>query len=529
MTCALRVRRSTAELRRHGQKNCIRPATFRVIASGVLHRMVQGEAKQSRVVYDCFGPSGLAMTEVEFPASFVAALLAMTEKRLRQGRVFHAPKRHTKFRMKLSGVPKNWDRRTSIIAPVGPATTEATTIRHVTDAGVDVVRLNFAHEQPDEHARRYEAVRTSERESGRTVAVLQDLAGHEIRVGRLRDGALELRQGQPLVITADEVVGSNGTISTSYPGLPRNVRAGDRILLDDGTLKLIASSTAAAAVTSRCVRGGILREHKGINLPGISVDLPAMTDKDVKDLAFGVRLGVDYIALSFVQRAKDVSLARQAITERGGQIPLIAKLEKAEAINALDEIIKEADGVMVARGDLGVDLDPEWVPVLQKTILQKANAAGIPVIIAPQMLVSMVHSPRPTRAETSAADTAILDGTDAVMLSAETAVGEYPVEAVTMMDRIARAAESSTPSMFGARGPAERSTTISMAHAAATIAHEVRARAIVVMTRSGVTGQLLSKLRPHSPVVEVTAQETAARRLVVWWVGEWRDATLKEK
>jgi len=419
--------------------------------------------------------------------------------------------------MKLSGVPKNWDRRTSIIATLGPATSDATKIRQLIDAGVDVVRLNFAHGEPDEHARRYEAVRTSERESGRTVAVLQDLAGHKIRVGRLREGALELRQGQPLVITADEVVGSDGTISTNYPGLPRNVRAGDRILLDDGTLELVVESTTTAAVTTRCVRGGILREHKGINLPGISVDLPAMTDKDVKDLAFGVRLGVDYIALSFVQRAKDVSLARQAITERGGQIPLIAKLEKAEAINALDEIIKEADGVMVARGDLGVELDPEWVPVLQKTIIQKANTAGIPVIIATQMLESMVHSPRPTRAETSDVANAILDGTDAVMLSAETAVGEYPVEAVTMMDRIARAAESSTPSMFGARGPAERSTTISMAHAAATIAHEVRARAIVVMTRSGLTAQLLSKLRPHEPLIAFTEQETTARRLALWW------------
>src|SRR5438552_7949693 len=281
--------------------------------------------------------------------------------------------------MKLSGVPKNWDRRTSIIATLGPATSDAKKIRALIDAGADVVRLNFAHGEPDEHARRYEAVRTAERETGRTVAVLQDLAGHKIRVGRLRAGPL----------------------------------------------------------------------------------------------------------------------ARQAIAERGAQTPLIAKLEKAEAINALDEIIKEADGVMVARGDLGVELDPEWVPVLQKTIIQKANAAGIPVIIATQMLESMVHSPRPTRAETSDVANAILDGTDAVMLSAETAVGEYPVEAVTMMDRIARAAESSTPSMFGARGPAEPSTTISIAHAAATIAHEVPARAIVVMTRSGLTAQLLSKLRPH--------------------------------
>src|SRR3989449_730407 len=291
-------------------------------------------------------------------------------------------------------------------------------IRDLIASGVDVMRLNFAHGEASERAHRYEAVRAGEREVGRTVAVLQDLAGHKIRVGRLRDGALELREGQSLIIPADEVDGSDRTISTNYPGLPRNVHKGDRILLDDGTLELIVESTTATAVTTRCVRGGILKEHKGVNLPGVSVDLPAMTAKDLKDLEFGIRLGVDYVALSFVQQAKDVALARQVIAERGAAIPIIAKLEKAEAINALDEIIKEADGVMVARGDLGVELDAEWVPVLQNTIIQKANAAGIPVIIATQMLESMVHSPRPTRAETSDVANAILDDADAVMLSA---------------------------------------------------------------------------------------------------------------
>src|SRR5438034_1027145 len=271
--------------------------------------------------------------------------------------------------MKLSGVPKNWDRRTSIIATLGPATSDAKKIRALIDAGADVVRLNFAHGEPDEHARRYEAVRTAERETGRTVAVLQDLAGHKIRVGRLRDGALELRQGQPLVITADEVVGSNGTISTNYPGLPRNVRAGDRILLDDGTLELMVESTAAAAVTTRCVRGGILREHKGINLPGISVDLPAMTDKDVKDLAFGVRLGVDYIALSFVQRAKDVSLARQR--------DVLCPLHKTQR----DVIDPQADAKrqilhILVRHRWEIDGDPGQVDALVLSEDSAADASG---------------------------------------------------------------------------------------------------------------------------------------------------------
>ncbi len=419
--------------------------------------------------------------------------------------------------MKLGTVPKNWDRRTSIVATLGPATSSPQQIRGLIEAGVDVVRLNFSHGEPSEHAQRYETVRAAEREVGRTVAVLQDLAGHKIRVGRLRDGTLELRDGQPLVITAEEVVGGDKTISTNYPGLPRNLRKGDRILLDDGTLELVVESATATTVTTRCVRGGILREHKGVNLPGVSVDLPAMTKKDLKDLEFGTGLGVDYVALSFVQRANDITLAREAIAARGASIPIIAKLEKAEAINALDEIIKTADGVMVARGDLGVELDAEWVPVLQNTIIQKANAAGIPVIIATQMLESMIHSPRPTRAETSDVANAILGGADAVMLSAETAVGEYPIEAVTMMDRIARVIESSNPAIFGARGPALESTTISMAHAAAAVAHEVRARAIVVMTRSGLTAQLLSKLRPHEPLIAFTEHEATARRLALWW------------
>ncbi len=387
-------------------------------------------------------------------------LLAVTDLRGDLAKDASAIRRKRLLDMNLGTVPKNWDRRTSIVATLGPATSTPQKIRDLIASGVDVMRLNFAHGEASEHAQRYEAVRAGEREVGRTVAVLQDLAGHKIRVGRLRDGALELRDGQSLIITADEVDGGDRTISTNYPGLPRNVHKGDRILLDDGTLELVVESTTATAVTTRCVRGGILKEHKGVNLPGVSVDLPAMTAKDLKDLEFGIRLGVDYVALSFVQQATDVALARQAIAERGATIPIIAKLEKAEAINALDEIIKEADGVMVARGDLGVELDAEWVPVLQNTIIQKA---------------------------------------------------------VKMMDRIARVIESSTPTIFGARGPAQEGTTISLAHAAATIAHDISARAIVVMTRSGLTAQLLSKLRPHAPLIAFTEQETTAHRLALWW------------
>jgi len=419
--------------------------------------------------------------------------------------------------MSSDRIPQQWHRRTRIVATLGPATGSPDRIRELMDAGVDVFRLNFSHGEADEHARIYDAVRAAERDAGRTVAVLQDLAGHKIRVGRLQGGAITLREGRTITLTADNIQGTDQQISTNYPGLARNVKKGDRILLDDGTLEIVVEGTTASAVTARVVRGGMLKEHKGINLPGVAVDLPAMTEKDLKDVEFGIRLGVDYIALSFVQRASDITQAREVLAQRGAAIPLVAKLERAEAINALDEIIGAADGVMVARGDLGVELDPEWVPTLQKTIVQKANAAGIPVIIATQMLESMVHSPRPTRAETSDVANAILDGADAMMLSAETAVGDYPVEAVRMMDRIARVVESSTPLIFGSRGPARQSTTISVAHAAAAIAHEVGARAIVAITRSGLTAQLLSKLRPHEPLIAFTEHEATARRLALWW------------
>ncbi len=414
-------------------------------------------------------------------------------------------------------VPKGWRRRTCIVATLGPATCDPTRIRELLEAGVDVVRLNFSHGEAQEHARICGLVRDAEQELRRPVAVLQDLAGPKIRVGRLRDGAVTLHDGQPLTLTTADVPGSDREISINYPHLPRDVRRGDRILLDDGALELVVESTTTSSVAARVVRGGVLKEQKGVNLPSVSIDLPSLTEKDLKDLEFGLHLGVDYVALSFVRRAKDITLAREAMAKFGASVPIIAKLEKAEAINALDEIIKEADGVMVARGDLGVELAPEWVPVLQKTIIRKANTAGIPVIIATQMLESMVHSPQPTRAETSDVANAILDGTDAVMLSAETAVGDYPVGAVHMMDRIARVVESSNPTIFSSHGPAQHSTTISIAHAAAALAHEVGARAIVAMTRSGLTAQILSKLRPHEPLIAFTEQEATVRRLALWW------------
>jgi pyruvate kinase len=419
-----------------------------------------------------------------------------------------------------------WERRTSIVATLGPATNSPDRIRALIDAGVDVVRLNFAHGTPDEHARACELVREAEAATGRSVAVMQDLAGPKVRVGALPGGAIELHEGQRLAIVTRRAAGTAGTITTSHARLPHDVTAGDRLLLDDGALELVVEDSRDGEITTRVVRGGILAEHKGINLPGVALDVPVLTEKDLTDLEFGVGLGVDYVALSFIQRAEDIQLGRRALKDRRAAIPIIAKLERAGAITALDQILREADGVMVARGDLGVEMAAEVVPVLQKTIIRKANAAGIPVITATQMLESMVHHPRPTRAETSDVANAILDGTDALMLSAETAVGEYPIEAVQMMDRIARVVEASEPfdgaqglrpEVFGSHTRPRAGTAQSVARAACTLAHELNVRAIVVITRTGRTAELLSKNRPSAPMIAFTEQHTTARRLALWW------------
>ncbi len=408
-------------------------------------------------------------------------------------------------------------RRTAIVATLGPASNSPERIRQLLEAGVDVVRLNFSHATPEEHARTFRVVREMERALGRSVAVLQDLAGPKVRVGKLRGGTVALQSGRSVTITSTPTVGTARKFSTTYPGLPREVHRSDRLLLNDGALELVVEATSARAIRARVVRGGTLSEHKGINVPGIALRVPALTFKDLHDMDTGVRLGVDYIALSFVRRATDITAARQALAKRGAQIPIIAKLETAQAITALEEILHAADGVMVARGDLGVELSPERVPVLQKTIIEQANAVGIPVITATQMLESMVHSSSPTRAEASDVANAILDGTDAVMLSEETAIGDYPVQAVQMMDRIAQTVESSSPKIFTVSVGTPYSTINAVARAACELARELRVRAIVVITRTGRTAELLSKHRPQVPLIAFTEQETTARRLALWW------------
>jgi pyruvate kinase len=411
------------------------------------------------------------------------------------------------------------ERRTKIVATLGPATSAPERIEALIHAGVDVARLNFSHGTRAEHAAMFHAVRERATRLGRAVAIMQDLQGPKIRVGALAGGGpLWLADGQEVVITAQlGVVGHDSVIPTTYTHLPYDVRAGDRILLDDGLLELRVLASDLPVVRAVVTHGGPLGEHKGINLPGVAVSVPALTEKDAEDLAFGLELGVDYVALSFVRRPEDVMRARELIhAQHHAPVPIIVKLEKPEAIQQLDAIVRVADGLMVARGDLAVEMSPEEVPPLQKRIIHKANAAGKPVITATQMLQSMTTNPRPTRAEASDVANAVLDGSDAVMLSGETAVGQYPVETVQAMARICTAAEALEPNPK-AFPPTHRSRAYALVRAASALADDVEARAVVVFTRSGQTAHLVAQARPAAPIYAFTADEAVRRRLALCW------------
>jgi pyruvate kinase len=411
-------------------------------------------------------------------------------------------------------------RRTKIVATVGPASRDRAVLERLILAGVNVVRLNFSH---GEHAQHLEVIRLAREASaklGRSVALLQDLSGPKIRTGRVAGDAVELRDGARIVITTDETIESTAArISTSYDPLPRDVTPGDKILLDDGNLELEVVSVAGEEVTATVVHGGPLKSNKGMNLPGVKLSTPALTEKDRKDLAFGLQNGVDYVALSFVRQAADVELVKELIRTHGASTPVIAKIEKREAVDDLASILEVADGVMVARGDLGVELSTEEVPTLQKRIIEMANGAGRVVITATQMLESMIENPRPTRAEASDVANAILDGTDGIMLSAETASGRFPVEAVETMARIAHYTEEH----YGFRAPARVTggavsmVARSLARVASTVAEELDCKLIVAFTESGTTARLVSSYRPRAPIAAITYNDDTYRRLALWW------------
>jgi pyruvate kinase len=411
-------------------------------------------------------------------------------------------------------------RRTKIIATLGPASANEPVIGALVAAGVNVFRLNFSHGTHDSHAAMIEQVRRASAASGRTVAILQDLSGPKIRTGKLRDGRpLPLKVGDTLRIAVGDFEGDAQRVSTTYADLPKALRPGDSLLLDDGHIQLHVKDVTAGEITTVVVDEAPLGEHKGINVPGVELPAAGLTEKDVRDLHFGVRAGVDFIALSFVQSAAVLRQAREEVRKAGGtEIPLVSKLERPEAITRLEEIIRESDAVMVARGDLGLELPLERVPRIQKEVTRCARAFEVPVIVATQVLESMRKEPRPTRAEVSDAANAVDDGVDGIMLAGETAAGAYPVRAVETLDLVIRDAES-IPSDRARLERADQLTghNHAVCEAAVTLAGTGMAKAIVAITRGGKTARVLSALRPRVPIIAVSDRPEVARRLTLSW------------
>jgi pyruvate kinase len=413
-------------------------------------------------------------------------------------------------------------RRAKILATLGPASREPSVLEALLAAGANGVRINMSHGQQEEHVETIRRARAAAERLRRPLSVLVDLSGPKIRTGMLRDGRpVALEPNALFTLTTRSVVGDAREVSTNFNGLAAAVGPGARVLLDDGAIELAVESTTETDVVTRVVNGGTLSERKGINLPGASLPIPSLTDKDRRDLQWAVREGADYIALSFVRRAEDCAEAKALIRAAGGKQPLIAKVEKAEAIDHLDAIVAEADGVMVARGDLGVETSVELVPVYQKRIIDGANRAGKIVITATQMLQSMIEEPRPTRAEASDVANAVWDGTDAVMLSAETAAGKYPVLSVATMARIIESAEAGHPSDAGdiTRWVGKQSGRVSRAlcEAAAFAAIEISARTIAIITESGLMARRMAALRPSQRVIALTPDARVRDELSLVW------------
>jgi pyruvate kinase len=411
-------------------------------------------------------------------------------------------------------------RRAKIVCTLGPASCEPAFIGNLIDEGMDVARINFSHGDPEEHRAAIAAVRSEAQKRGRPVAVLQDLQGPKIRVGRFAEGAVELEPGADFVLTTRDVAGSVNEVSTTYRGLPHDVSPGDVLLLDDGLIALEVIDKNETDVETRVQIGGTLKNNKGINLPGVRVSAPALTEKDRRDLALGVSLGVDFIALSFVRSPDDLKEAVALATRPGGKhIPIVAKIEKPEAIERLEEIVDRSDGIMVARGDLGVEIGAEKVPLIQKRAIELTNQKGKVVITATQMLESMTSNPRPTRAEASDVANAVLDGSDALMLSGETASGKYPLLAVRTMARIIEEIEASArfKTRFDAATLDFATSANAIAKAAVIAARQMNARAIACITESGGVARLCSEYRPESRLVAFTSQEETYRRLALYW------------
>lgn len=412
-------------------------------------------------------------------------------------------------------------RKTKIVCTIGPASDSPKKLREMIAAGMNVARLNFAHGELEEHAERIRRVREAARELKQPVAILIDVKGPEIRIGKLKEESYELAAGETIVLTTEEIIGDKERVSVAYRNLPKDLAAGATILIDDGKLSLRVEKIAGTEIVCRIVNGGVLKGRKGVNVPGVRTSLSGVTEKDVRHILFGIEQGIDFIAQSFVRKAADVLEAKQILHARGAnRIQLIAKIENGEGVRNASEILRVADGLMVARGDLGVDIPVEEVPLIQKEIIRKCNRAGKPVITATHMLESMMQNPRPTRAEASDVANAILDGSDAVMLSGETAAGKYPVESVATMARIAEKAEAALNCRerheLSAR-ERQADVTEAIGQAVVGLALGLEAKAIVASTESGFTARMIAKHRPPVPVLAVTSNETVMRCLTLSW------------
>lgn len=419
-------------------------------------------------------------------------------------------------------------RRTKIVATLGPSSSDEATLGRLIEAGVDVFRMNFSHGTHESHAATYARARAAAESRNRPAAILADLSGPKIRVGDFPGGSILLEKGQSVTVTTRSVPGSGNLIPTHYEALARDVRQGDRILLDDGALALRVERVEGTEVEAEVEAGGELKSRKGMNLPGVALSVPSLTDKDRVDAKFALDLGVDFLALSFVRRAADVEELKSLVAESGGPASIIAKIERPEALEDIDAILDAADGIMVARGDLGVEMPPQKVPLVQIQLIDLARAKSKPVIVATQMLESMVEKPRPTRAEVSDVALAVRSGADAVMLSAESAVGKYPVQAVEMMDTVARETEAylwhaggfrvlSKPPEAGSDAAAPMLAEDALARAMAQLSRDIQARAIVVISRSGRTAQVMSASRPAAPIVATSPDPCTCRKTAVLW------------
>lgn len=411
-------------------------------------------------------------------------------------------------------------RRTKIVCTIGPASSNLEVIKGLLQRGMDVARLNFSHGSLSEHGERLVQIREAGRQLGKRVGILMDTRGPEVRLGTFRAGEVELQEGDYFVLTTEEVEGDEQIVSVNYKGMPGDLTPGTLILIDDGIIALRAEKLTATEIICRVEHGGRLASRKSINLPGISINLPVLSTEDMRDIRFALEEGADFLAVSFVRRATDVMTVRQLVEEQGGSIKIIAKIENEDGVTNFGEILEVADGVMVARGDLGVEIPAEDVPLVQKKIIAACNGAGKPVITATQMLDSMIRHPRPTRAEASDVANAIFDGTDALMLSGETAAGNFPLEAVATMARIALRTEEALAyrKILDHFEPhSEKTITDTISYATCRASQELDARAIISSTQSGYTARMVSKYKPRAPIIAVTPNRKVAAELSLTW------------